>query len=259
MGMKKVFIYMFVVLMSCAAAYGQNIRKLERQARNGESEAYKALALCYRDGTGVEKSWLNMICMYQSYCWKTDAEINDIVDTLDVEHPFRILTDMFHTPSYDEEPDEVITKLKKRAPTEAKTLDTLLKMRGSEDTSAILNILRESEEEGSELAALMLLIYYDKATGETGAEESDMRLAQKYPSFYLYLGDLYLDRYNEDENPADLDTAIGYFYKADKFGMLMPKYATILLGLYDFHHEKNGMKWNNREIRRLKKIADTYE
>ena len=45
-------------------AVDQRVQNLIQQARQGDVEAYNSLALCYRDGDGVEKSWLNMICMY---------------------------------------------------------------------------------------------------------------------------------------------------------------------------------------------------
>ena len=47
-------------------AVDQRVQNLIQQARQGDVEAYKSLALCYRDGDGVEKSWLNMLCMYAS-------------------------------------------------------------------------------------------------------------------------------------------------------------------------------------------------
>ena len=52
-------------------AVDQRVQNLIQQARQGDVEAYNSLALCYRDGDGVEKSWLNMICMYATYSQKT--------------------------------------------------------------------------------------------------------------------------------------------------------------------------------------------
>ena len=46
------------------SAVDQRVQNLIQQARLGDVEAYNSLALCYRDGDGVEQSWLNMICMY---------------------------------------------------------------------------------------------------------------------------------------------------------------------------------------------------
>lgn len=52
-------------------AVDQRVQNLIQQARQGEVEAYNSLALCYRDGDGVDKSYLNMVCMYANYCKKT--------------------------------------------------------------------------------------------------------------------------------------------------------------------------------------------
>ena len=42
-------------------AVDQRVQNLIQQARLGDVEAYNSLALFYRDGDGVEQSWLNMI------------------------------------------------------------------------------------------------------------------------------------------------------------------------------------------------------
>ena len=49
----------------------QKVHNLIQQARYGDADAYNSLALCYRDGDGVDKSYLNMVCMYANYCKKT--------------------------------------------------------------------------------------------------------------------------------------------------------------------------------------------
>ena len=56
----------------------QRAESLIQQARAGDSEAYKALALCYRDGDGVKKSWCNMMFSYLIYCEKTGKEFKNI-------------------------------------------------------------------------------------------------------------------------------------------------------------------------------------
>lgn len=63
-------------------AVDQRVQNLIQQARQGDVEAYYSLALCYRDGDGVEKSLLNMICMYAIYNQKTGGEIEDIIELL---------------------------------------------------------------------------------------------------------------------------------------------------------------------------------
>ena len=64
-------------------AVDQRVQNLIQQARQGDVEAYNSLALCYRDGDGVEKSWLNMTCMYAIYCQKTGGDIEDVIELLE--------------------------------------------------------------------------------------------------------------------------------------------------------------------------------
>lgn len=57
----------------------QRVQNLIQQARQGDVEAYNSLALCYRDGDGVEKSLLNMLCMYTIYSQKTGGDIENVL------------------------------------------------------------------------------------------------------------------------------------------------------------------------------------
>lgn len=72
-------------------AVDQRVQNLIQQARQGDVEAYNSLALCYRDGDGVEQSWLNMICMYAIYCQKTGGDIEDVIELLEEGNPFRLI------------------------------------------------------------------------------------------------------------------------------------------------------------------------
>ena len=72
-------------------AIDQRVHNLIQQAKQGNVEAYNSLALCYRDGDGVEKSWFNMICMYAIYSQKTGGDIENVVELFDEGHPFRLL------------------------------------------------------------------------------------------------------------------------------------------------------------------------
>ena len=73
------------------SAVDQRVQNLIQQARLGDVEAYNSLALCYRDGDGVEQSWLNMICMYAIYCQKTGGDIEDVIELFDEGNPFRLI------------------------------------------------------------------------------------------------------------------------------------------------------------------------
>jgi hypothetical protein len=101
----------------------QRVQNLIQQARQSDVEAYNSLALCYRDGDGVEKSWLNMLCMYAIYSQKTGGDIENVVELFDEGHPFRLLIEIVDSPSFNEEVEAKLEQLKQSAPAEAKAIE----------------------------------------------------------------------------------------------------------------------------------------
>lgn len=236
-------------------AVDQRVQNLIQQARHGDVEAYNSLALCYLDGDGVEKSWLNMICMYAIYSQKTGGEIEDIIELFEEGHPFRLLTEIFILPSCDENFEEKWEQLKNVAPIEVKAFEIAKNSFSIEDDSVVINIMRELENEGSELAVMLQAAYYDGAIDETGKEECLTRIAKKYPFLNLLLGDLYAERYEDGEDFSHIQNAIKYYYMADAYGMLIPNYANKLWSMYDNFGQKGMLEYDEQEIERLKVLA----
>lgn len=231
--MKKCFVILCAICVMTVHAFGHNVSRLVRQARNGNAEACKTLAICYRDGAGVDRSWVNMACMYENYCLRTGGRFAGLVVLLDDDSLFRLLTDIFISPDYDEDADVVLNKLRMLAPVEATVVETALSIRTEGVSSMALATLCEAESRGSELAVVCLWIYYQKVEDKSAQEECCIRLAKKYPAFNLTLGDLYLQRFNDDGNPQNLETAMDYFHKADKAAMLTPRYESL------YNHYRN--------------------
>ena len=113
-GMKRLFTFIFIVLLllfhaSCndgameldgsgvelkTRAMEQKVQNLIQQARYGDADAYNSLALCYRDGDGVDKSYFNMLYMYANYCKKTGDGIDKAVELFEEGNPFRLITEI---------------------------------------------------------------------------------------------------------------------------------------------------------------------
>lgn len=233
----------------------QRVQNLIQQARQGDVEAYNSLALCYRDGDGVEKSWLNMICMYAIYSQKTGGDIENIIELFDEGHPYKVLTECFILSSSDENFEEKWEQLKYVAPIEANAFEIAKNSFSTGDDSVVINIMRELEDEGSELAVMLQAAYYDGAIDETGKEECLIRIAEKYPFFNLLLGKSYVKKYHESEDFSYIQKAIECYYKADEYGMLIPKYANPLWGMYDYFGQKGMLEYDEQEIERLKILA----
>lgn len=233
----------------------QRVHNLIQQARQGNVEAYTSLALCYRDGDGIEKSWLNMLCMYAIYSQKIGGNIEDVVELFDEGHPFRLLFEIMDSPSFNEEVEAKLEQLKQSAPAEAKAIEAAKKAFSMEDATSALATIREAEAEGSELAVIFQAIYYDEAKDKTGQEECLTRIVEKYPFSNLLLGESYVRKYDECEDFSYIQKAIDCYYKADAYGMLIPKYANALWGIYDYFGQKGMLEYDEQEVERLKVLA----
>ena len=233
----------------------QRVQNLIQQTRQGNVEAYNSLALCYRDGDGVEKSWLNMIYMYATYSQKTGGDIKDVLELFDEGHPFRLLFEIMDSPSFNEEVKAKLERLKQSAPAEAKVIEAAKGGLTMDEATMAMNIFREAENEGSELAVIFQAKYYEDAKDKTGQDECLTRIAEKYPFFNLLLGDVYAEKYRDSEDFSYIQKAIDCFYKADAYGMLIPKYANALLRMYDYFGQKGMLEYDEQEIERLKILA----
>ena len=236
-------------------AVDQRVQNLIQQVRQGDVEAYNSLALCYRDGDGIEKSWLNMICMYAIYCQKTGGDIEDIIELFEEGNPFRLIFETVEMPYSDAEIEAKIDQLRQSAPAEAKAVEAAINAFSLEDATFALNTIREAEAEGSELAVIFQAAYYDRATDKTGQEEYLTRIAEQYPFFNQLLGDLYAKQYGDSNDFSYIQKAIECYYKADAYGMLLPKYANTLWGMYDYFGQKGLLEYDEQEVKRLKILA----
>ena len=236
-------------------AVDQRVQNLIQQARQGDVEAYNSLALCYRDGDGVEKSWLNMLCMYAIYSQKTGGDIENVVELFDEGHPFRLLFEIVEMPCSNEDAEAKMVQLRQTAPAEAKAIEAAKQAISMEEATTAMSIFREAEMEGSEFAVIFQAIYYDEAKDKTGQEECLTRIAEKYPLFNLLLGESYARKYSETEDFSYIQKAIECYYKADAHGMLIPKYANALWGMYDYFGQKGMLEYDEQEVKRLKVLA----
>ncbi|MBQ8362048.1 MAG: hypothetical protein IJX44_08905 [Bacteroidaceae bacterium] len=237
-------------------AAGMKFRQLVQQARTGDADAYKSLAICYRDGDGVEKSWLNMICMYANYCDKTGENFNSVVELFEEGHPFRKVTEILSS-SYNRNALKELEQLEMHIPAEAKVIKAVgNNMLSEEIPDSTLRVIREAENEGSELAALFQIAYYEEKDRKDEYEQCLIRLAGKYPFLNLKIGKSYIGRYWESKDFSDIQKAIEYYYKADAYAMLTPRYANGLISIYRHFGKKGMVSCDEQEMERLKKIAN---
>lgn len=234
----------------------QKVKDLIQQARSGDAEAYKSLAICYRDGKGVEKSYLNMVCLYSNYCKKTGGVVENVVEILGETDPFRLLLEIVNSSLSDEDVVKRMEYIQKYAREEMKAIKAFGNLSVVENSENALNEIRDAESMGSELAALFQVMYYEEANRIEDYEQNLIRLSGKYPFLNLKLGELFEEKYKESNDSADIQKAMDYYYEADVYGMLTPQYANRLIKIYKQYGEQGMMTCDNYEIERLKQVAN---
>ena len=236
----------------------QRVQNLIRQAREGDAEAYKELVLCYHDGDGVEKSWINMMCMHAMYCEITESEFYDFSELFDEDDPYRLLIEVLTSSKKNDRQRDKLARLKEVAPIEAMTFDLIKDVHMDEDAVAVIESVREAEKEGSELAVLFQAVCYTETDYKQGREEFLARVVEKNPLFNLILGDFYLEKCNDANGIDYISRSVECYYKADAHALLVPKYAKKLLRIYNEWGEKGLSVPGEEEIARLKKLSEIY-
>ena len=204
----------------------QRIESLIQQARAGDSEAYKALALCYRDGDGVKKSWCNMMFCYFIYCEKTGKDFKNIEEIVGEGDPYLYIIRTIDKPISRLAAKEKIAELAQVAPAEAKAIEAVKDLKKIEDAiyrPDIHKALRRAEAEGSETAAMLLAFYLIERSEEEKAEL--IRIADKYPYLYQLFDREYIDDCMDGSNIDKLQEMVDYYYRADAHAMLTPAHA----------------------------------
>ena len=236
-------------------AVDKKVSGLIQQARKGDAEAYKSLALCYKDGDGVEKSWFNMMCMYLAYCDRTGQDLEEIIKTFDADDIYMVISDIVDASSIDENVNARLEQLKQMSPAEAMAVEAAREAILAKDRASAMSLMREAEDEGSEMAGIYQVAYYKETNDTVALKECLLRLADKYPFYYLFLGDIYADKYQETNDLSYIKRAIECYYNADEYGMLVPKYAYILYRIYNNFGKDGLLQYDEQEMERLKMLA----
>ena len=234
------------------------VRDLIQQVRNGDVEAYKSLAFCYRDGNGVKQSYLNAMFMYYIYIKKRDHEFDDFAGLFDETNPYRLLVEILNSPDFDDNVQSNLVKLKEMIPVEAKCIEAMKTLFVDENTDNVLDILEAAESEGSELAGILQAFYLMEIKKDMVAYQQRLvRLANKHPFLNAKIAELFEMQYEKDNDFSNIHKAIEYYYKADSYGMLSPKNANKLWSAYSYFSQKDMLEYDEDEIERLKKIIKT--
>lgn len=233
----------------------QRVQDLVQQSKHGDTEAYKSLAYCYRDGSGVKKSYMNAIFMYAVYCQETGQTLKPTVELFEEGTPYRLLVEILNSTDLDEETRRKMDQLQQVDPADAKILIPMMNLFNGNYNKNILKILQEAESEGSELASALLVFYYEETKDTTISIQHLIQIAENHPFLFPKIAGIYEERYSINEDFSNIQKAMEYYCKADSHGMLTPKQANHIWSLYDYLSNKKGLlDYNKIEIERFKKI-----
>lgn len=236
----------------------QELQHLVQQVRNGDIKAYQSLAFCYRDGNGVEQSYLNAMFMYYIYISKRGHDFDAFAGLFDEINPYRILVEILNTPDFDDNVQSSLVKLKGTIPAEAKCIEAMKTFFIDGNTDNVLVMLEKAETEGSELAGILQAFYLMEIKKDMVAyRQCLVRLAEKHPFLNAKIAELYEMRYEEDNDFSNIHKAIEHYYKADSYGMLSPRNANKLWSAYSYYGQKGMLEYDENEIERIKKIVKT--
>lgn len=227
------------------------IEKLIQKARLGEIEAYDALAVCYRDGDGVKQNIFNMMTMYALSCKKSGKDIEDVIMSLDEDHPLRLLKDMLNHGRVEDIPQETVVKLRSVSPADAMIYDAIYAIESKNDTLASQQLLKEAAAEGSDMACILQIFLYAEFGNQEQYEQSLHKYAERFPVLYVKLGDLSM----RDDSEGHWEQAVKYYTLADNNGMLTERGALALSSVYRMLEKEGKMKCDLKEMARLEVLA----
>lgn len=224
---------------------------LIEQARWGDGQAFLKLADCYRDGKGVKKDFVGMLCMVsQADEFGSIGRMKDYLKEMPEGSDFRTIFD-------------AIEKFEDNQLEEAKAMSEQLIANGSSDGYTVqgimalesgdslrgLRLMEQAASQGSSLAKLILCVP-EFHGGKTPDMEMLKRLSDDMPFVNIILAKIYMGE--DDEKLKDESLAAHYFLKADKNACLTKRGAKWLMY---YHQYVSKLPLSEKDIQRLQILA----
>lgn len=223
---------------------------LIEQARMGDGQAFLKLADCYRDGKGVEKDFVGMLCMVdQAEEFGGIRQMEDYMKNMPESSAFRM--------TY-----EAVEKILNKQVEEAKMMSEQLISKGvpdgyfvqgfmaieNGDTLGGLCLMEQAASQGSNFGNLMMYIpAFHRGKAPDTAKLTE--LSEKMPMVNTILAELYLGDYGIDM--YDDQMAAHYYLKADEHACLGRRGARWLLR----YHEAGKLQLSERDVKRLQILS----
>ena len=222
--------------------------------RDGDKDAYLALARKYRDGEGIHQSNVNALLLYGTYCRMAGPANQPVTAVFPEEHPFYPFAKMVYESDDKNSYQESMTLLAQSCPIEHDALYTFALLSLSEDPTACLSHLKELERVGSELSTVLQVVYHQERGDTVAYERVLSENTGRYPLFHSLLAEIQEARYSQHKNPAYLEKALNHYRLADAQGMLTTCFARQYLQLYEQHELLTGVRPDPAEMERLERV-----
>lgn len=234
--------------ISCQAA---EFNSLVEKARWGDGQAFLRLADCYREGVGVKKDFLGMMCMaVQSARHGGIDDEKNYFNAIPDDDEYRKCFYLMDKSSRQlrEGQDSILRELDAIDNPDVLTLRGVVTVE-SGDAVEGMEIIRKAAEGGSSFAELLLALPDWKGSERPDADKL-LQIAEKIPVAYKILGRMCLE---PDENGYRNEEQAAYYYlKAEEKAMLGRLDA---LWLLSYHKDGGNIQLTEEDVRRLEAFS----
>ena len=230
-------------------------RVLIEKARNGEAEALHELALRHRDGIGTPQNIMSAFIYQGIFCSKSGEIDTSSMNIFEEGTAAHIFTLMLENPSDAPFMQQKLDELADVCPLEAEAFSILSNMNKDIDYTDGIRRLEELEKEGSILAVLMQVMYFEETRDDTRYEAILKRACEKQPFYHALLGEFYERKYNGIEDLHWVEKAKEHYQEADRYALLTPRFARHYYQLLEHFNKENLIPCSPEEICRIKRMA----
>lgn len=227
------------------------VQALVEKARQGDSQAYMQLADCYRDGKGVKKDLVGMLCMLRMADeYGTVSQMEDYVDLMPENSEYKLVFDAVKCLDRNQM-DECNAKAEQLIAQDSPEGYWLKSMIALERNDSVegRQLMELAASQGSTFAEI-ILCFSDWQKVSSPDLNKLGQLAERIPFVCKLLAETYAGK--DDESIRDERLAAYYYLKADESACLDRDGARWLLS---YHQNGDGLPISESDLMRFQKLA----
>lgn len=224
---------------------------LVEKARCGDGQAFLQLADCYRDGIGVKKDFLGMICMVeQAKALGIIKSEKDYLNKLPDDNVYKQCYKLLNSSNIElrNKKDSILTRLNAIGTPDALAIGGIVYVECG-DTIRGFETIRKAADSGSNFASILLTMH--NSNGELRPDKNKLeQIADKIPFVYKILGSIYRDF--EEDNIINKRLAARCYLEAEKHALLTKREARWLLSYY---RDGGDIQLTDEDVKRLEAFS----